>query len=29
MPIEKEILDMLEIGHKPSQVTLVVYLDRK
>ena len=23
MPITKEILDMLEIGHKPSQVILV------
>ena len=29
MPIAKEILDMLEIGRKPSQIILVVFLDRK
>ena len=29
MLIAKEILDILEIGHKPSQVILVVFLDRK
>ena len=26
MPIAKEILDMLEIGRKPSQVVLVLFL---
>ena len=29
MTIAKEILDMLEIGHKPSQVIVVVFLGRK
>ena len=29
MPIAKEILDMLEISFRPSQVILVVFLDRK
>ena len=29
MPIAREILDMLELGRKPSQVSLVVFLDRK
>ena len=29
MPIEKEILNMLELGRKPSQVILPVFLDQK
>ena len=29
MPIAKEILDMLEIGRKPSQVFLVVFFRLK
>ena len=29
MPIAWGILDMLELGHKPSQVILVVFLDQK
>ena len=29
MPIAKEILDMIELGCKPSQVILVVFLDQK
>ena len=29
MPIAREISDMLELGHKPSQVILVVFLDEK
>ena len=29
MPIAKEILDILELGCKPSQVILVVFLDQK
>ena len=29
MPIAREILNMLELGRKPSRVTLVVFLDRK
>ena len=29
MPIEKEILNMLELGRKPSQVILVVFFQSK
>ena len=29
MPIAKEILNMLGLGRKPSQVNLIVFLDRK
>ena len=29
MPITREILDMLEIGRKSSQVTSDVFLDKK
>ena len=29
MPIAREILDMLELGRKRSQVILVVFLDQK
>ena len=29
VPIEREILSMFELGRKPSQVILVVLLDRK
>ena len=28
MPITREILDMLDLGQKPSQVILVVFLHR-
>ena len=29
MPIARELLSMFELGRKPSQVILVVFLDRK
>ena len=29
MPMEKEILNMLELGRKPSKVILVVFFNRK